>query len=65
MPTIKIRGMSCGHCVAAVTRALAALAGVKNVRVSLERDEATFDEETPVAEELIREAVEKAGYEVV
>lgn len=61
--TIKIEGMSCGHCVMAVTRALSGVAGVKNVRVNLERGEATFDEETPVPRELLREAVRKAGYE--
>jgi copper chaperone len=60
---IEIRGMSCGHCVAAVTKALAGIPGVKNVRVSLEQGAATFDEETPVSRELLREAVRRAGYE--
>ena len=62
--TIKIKGMSCGHCVMAVTRALAGLAGLKNVQVNLEKGEATFDEETPVSRELIRDAIARAGYEV-
>jgi copper chaperone len=62
--TIKIKGMSCGHCVMAVTKALAGLPGVKNVQVSLEKGEATFDEETPVSRELIRDTIARAGYEV-
>jgi copper chaperone len=61
--TIEIRGMSCGHCVAAVAGALSGLPGVKNVQVSLERGEATFDEETPVSRERIRKAITEAGYE--
>jgi len=61
--TIKIKGMSCRHCVMAVTKALAGVAGVKNVQVSLEKGEATFDEETPVAREALREALAQAGYE--
>jgi len=61
--TIEIRGMSCGHCVAAVAGALSGLPGVKNVQVSLERGEVTFDEETPVSRELIRKAITEAGYE--
>mgnify|MGYP001179146892 CR=1 FL=1 len=62
--TIEIRGMSCGHCVAAVTGALSGLPGVKNVQVSMERGEASFDEEAPVSRELIRKAITEAGYEM-
>ena len=64
MTTIKIKGMSCQHCVMAVTKALTKLEGLKNVQVSLANGEATFEEEKPVAANLIREAVEKAGYDV-
>ena len=32
MTTIKIRGMSCQHCVMAVTKALGAIDGIKDVR---------------------------------
>jgi len=65
MKTIKIEGMSCQHCVMAVTKALMKVEGLKDVRVSLERGEATFEEEKPVLPGLIREAVEKAGFDVV
>jgi len=64
MATIKIEGMSCRHCVMAVTKALMKLEGVKNVQVSLEKGEATFEEDKPVAANLIREAVERAGFDV-
>ncbi len=64
MATIKIEGMTCGHCVMAVKKALMKVEGLKDVQVNLEKGEATFEEEKPVAANLIREAVEKAGYEV-
>jgi copper chaperone len=38
--------------------------GIKNVKVSLEKGEATFDEEKPVDMELIKQQIKKAGYEV-
>lgn len=64
MPVVKIKGMRCGHCVGSVTSALAAVPGISEVRVSLERGEATFnqDREIPLAE--IREAISAIGFEV-
>lgn len=65
MATIKIKGMSCNHCVMAVHKALGEIDGVKDVKVDLEKSEATFDEATPVDMNRVREAVKKAGYQVV
>jgi len=65
MTTVKIKGMSCNHCVMAVQKALSAIEGVKNVNVDLQKGEATFDETTPVDMNTLREAVAKAGYQVV
>lgn len=62
MKTIRIEGMSCQHCVMAVTKALSGVAGVRNVKVDLARGEAAYEEERPVNIELLREAVRKAGY---
>ncbi|MBU0728198.1 MAG: cation transporter [Proteobacteria bacterium] len=64
MPTIKISGMSCGHCVASVTKAMNAIDGVADVRVNLEKGEATYNEEKPVAVETIKEAIKKTGFKV-
>ena len=41
-------GMSCQHCVMAVTKALGVIEGIKDVRVDLQKGEATFTEEKPV-----------------
>ncbi|MFV9691178.1 MAG: heavy-metal-associated domain-containing protein [Desulfobacteria bacterium] len=65
MATIKIKGMSCNHCVMAVTRALNEIEGIENVKVDLAKGEADFDEVKPVDMDLVRKAIRKAGYEVV
>jgi copper chaperone len=64
MATIKIDGMSCGHCVMAVTKALQKIEGIKNVQVSLDKGEASFDEEHAIDRNAVREAVQKAGFNV-
>jgi copper chaperone len=64
MKTIKVKGMSCSHCVKAVTEALKAIDGIDHVKVSLEAGEATFDEIKPVNIAVIEEKIRKAGFEV-
>ena len=64
MKTIKIKGMTCNHCVMAVTKALEKIDGVKNVKVDLTKAEATFDEVNPVDMEVVKERIRKAGYDV-
>lgn len=64
MATIKITGMSCSHCVMAVTKALSGIEGVRNVNVDLARGEATFEETRPVDRAVIAERIRKAGYDV-
>jgi copper chaperone len=63
--TLKVDGMSCGGCVASVTRVLSALPGVSEAAVSLQAGTAqvTFDE-ARTNPQALRAAVEKAGYEV-
>lgn len=65
MPTIKITGMSCGHCTAAVTKALSAIDGLTEIKVDLERKEASYTETKPVNLETIKSAITKIGFEVV
>jgi copper chaperone len=65
MATIKIKGMSCQHCVLAVTKALGGIDGIKDVRVDLAKGEATFTEVEPVDRKAISERIKKAGFEVV
>jgi copper chaperone len=65
MKSIKIKGMSCQHCVMAVTKALGALDGIKDVNVDLINGVATYEEVKAVAPGVIAAAIKKAGYEVV
>jgi copper chaperone len=62
MRTVKVEGMSCQHCVRAVTKALEAIPGVTDVKVDLSRGEASFEEAQPVDEQTLRERLRKAGY---
>jgi copper chaperone len=64
MTRIKIKGMSCNHCVMAVTKALNSIEGVKDVKVDLQKGEATFEETKPVSAETVRAQVKKAGFDV-
>jgi copper chaperone len=64
MTTIKIKGMSCRHCVMAVTKALSGIDGIKDVQVDLEKGEAAFTEEKSIDRALIRERIVKAGFDV-
>jgi len=64
MATVKINGMRCGHCVGAVTKALDEIDGISNVKVDLEKGEATYDEAAPVPVEKIKEVITGIGFEV-
>jgi copper ion binding protein len=61
---VKVKGMSCQHCVKAVTKALQNLDGVKSVEVSLEKGEAKMEVERPLDIKVLDEALKKAGYEM-
>lgn len=64
--TIKIKGMSCNHCVHSVTKALKGITGVKEVNVSLDKGEAKIayePEKTSVDQ--FKSAIEEEGYSVV
>jgi copper chaperone len=63
--TLKVKGMSCQHCVMSVTKALSQLDGIKNVQVDLAKGEVRFDNTEEVASSRIAKAIEEAGYEVV
>ena len=64
--TLNVQGMTCGGCVASVTRVLKAVPGVSEVAVTLEPGVAnvTFDPARTQATAL-RAAIEDAGFDVV
>ena len=63
-----VRGMTCDHCVVAVTEEISALAGVIGVDVDLVvngNSRVTVASEDPLDANLVRAAVDEAGYEIV
>jgi copper ion binding protein len=64
--TLKVEGMSCDHCVMAVTNALSGLSGVADVVVSLKDKTASFKFDSALApiEDIVK-AITEAGFEVV
>ena len=59
---LTISGMSCGHCVARVTRTLQTLEGLEVDDVGIGTAEVRFDPERRSVEDIL-EAVRDAGYE--
>ena len=64
MITMKIEGMMCPHCQAAVTKALNAVEGVTKTEVSLEDKAAYVEAGEGVSRDALKKAVADAGYEV-
>lgn len=62
--TFTVTGMTCGHCVAAVTDEISKLAGVSDVEVDLETGSVTVGSVQPIDPEAFAAAVDEAGYEV-
>lgn len=60
---IRLEGMSCGHCVAHVKEALEALENTTDIQVDLGTQSALV--ETGATDELIRQAIDEAGYTVL
>jgi copper ion binding protein len=61
--TYAIKGMTCDHCVSAVSSELGRLPGVSDVRVDLSAGTATVTSAQPLDAEAVRDAVDEAGYE--
>ena len=62
--TMKIEGMMCGHCEAAVKKALEALDGVSEAIVSHEKGTAIVKLNADVADDVLKETVEAKDYKV-
>jgi len=62
---LKVKGMSCQHCVMSVTKALNQLEGIQNIQVDLQKGEVRFDNTKALVSNLIEKAIEEAGYEVI
>ena len=63
--TIKVEGMMCPHCEAAVKKALEAIDGVKEATASHEKCEAVAELEKDVDLSVLEKAITDAGYKVI
>jgi copper chaperone len=57
-----VTGMTCAHCVAAVTEEVGALPGVTSVEVDLGSGALTVTSDAPVDDAAVAAAVDEAGY---
>ena len=63
--TMNVEGMSCDHCVKAVTNAVSALPGIMGVTVDLGAGTVTVEHDPGIADEAkIRAEIEDQGYDV-
>lgn len=66
--TVRVSGMTCGHCASAVTEELRALDGVDTVDVDLVAggtSTVTVTSSAPLDDAAVAAAVDEAGYAVV
>ena len=60
--TIDVDGMTCEKCIYKVVRALEKIDGVKIAAASLEKQSAQVGLKENISDEILREAINKAGY---
>ncbi|MEW2142193.1 copper ion binding protein [Micromonospora vinacea] len=63
--TYQVQGMTCGHCVSAVSAEVGAIAGVRDVQVDLPAGRVTVSSDEPLDTAAVRAAVDEAGYDLV
>ena len=61
--SIDVEGMTCAHCTAAVDKALENIDGVAIAAASVEKQSAQVALDHEVSDDLLREAIRKAGYQ--
>ena len=62
--SFQVVGMSCGHCVAAVTAEVSKLPGVAEVDVDLGSGTVTVESDQPVDLAAFAAAIDEAGYDL-
>ena len=62
--TYSVTGMTCDHCVRAVTTEVGRVPGVASVSVDLAAGQVTLVSDAPVDPDAVRAAVEEAGFEL-
>ena len=65
LATYKVSGMTCGHCVSAVTMELSMLPSVTAVDVDLESGQVAVTSDAELSEAQVASAIDEAGYELL
>jgi copper ion binding protein len=63
--TWNVEGMTCQHCVNAVTQEVSAIAGVTAVAVDLESGQVSITSEDALATDDVAAAIDEAGYVLI
>jgi len=63
--TVKVSGMTCGHCVSAVTMELSLVPNVTEVDVDLAAGQVTITSQIALDDSQVSTAINEAGYELV
>ncbi len=63
MITMKIKGMSCQHCVNSTRKALEGVPGISNIQIDLAKGEASFDGNVDI--QAAKEAIIRIGFEII
>ena len=63
--TYTVKGMTCGHCVHAVSEEIGHIAGVRQVDVDLDSGRVVVTSDADLSADDVRAAVDEAGYELV
>ena len=62
--TFTITGMSCGGCVNSLTRVLKSVPGIEPLKIEVNKAQLRLDADR-VTSQTVKDAVERAGFEVV
>ncbi|WP_446898934.1 heavy-metal-associated domain-containing protein [Clostridium sp. LBM24168] len=62
--TVHVEGMTCQHCVQHVKEALESIDGVSSAKVDLNSKTAVVKSSSEIDDNVVKEAVKNAGYEV-
>lgn len=62
---LKVDGMSCEHCVKAITKAVSALPGASDVTVDLKAKTVTVEHDQALSLDKIKYEIEEQGYDII
>lgn len=65
MPSLYVQGITCDNCKKKLIKALMAVPGVESVSVDIDSSTVTWTEKARVNLEILKEAIDDAGFDVL